>query len=279
MGIRQNPLAGGALRFRAFFPHLVSEEAQILRERPNMETPEAQHVKLVRQAHGHIRRLNFEEVVRLYAPLRMAVLGDELQRTKPCVHAADDLLDRHDWTSKSFGCFVGRQLVGAVRLVVVRSPEQLPASPLVDGRFSRWCPGGFGEVSRLIVRQEYRRLRIGTQLVAFSLQSAVRSGIGNVVVTAAASAKSVAHYAAFGFRVVRAEFDCEDSLVFSPCPMAVFHLDVFERERVLRCTLETDEKEPCPRDTEFSDRDPADCEIFAKSAPIIVPANWRGGVR
>jgi len=239
-----------------------------------MEIVEAQHANPVGLAHGLIRRLSMQEVARLYVPLRMAVLGDELNRTKPRVHAADDLLDRHDWISRAFGCFVGEELVGAVRLVAVRSPDQLPASPLLGGRFSLWRPGGFGEVSRLIVRREYRGLGIGTRLVAFALRSAVRSGIGNVVVTAAASAKSVAHYAAFGFRAVHAEFDCEDSLVFSPYPMAVFHLDVSERERLLRCTSERRGKEPCPKDANFSDSPSGNCAICTKSAPIIVSNNW-----
>lgn len=244
-----------------------------------MPVSDAHRAKPVRLAHGVIRRLRMQEVLRLYVPLRMAVLGDELQRTKPCVHAADDLLDRYDRTSRSFGCFVREELVGAVRLVVVRGPEQMPASPLLDGRFSHWRPGGFGEVSRLIVRREYRCQGIGTQLVAYALQSAVCSGIGNVVVTAAASAKSVEHHAAFGFRVVRAEFDCEDSLVFSPYPMAVFHLNVFERERLLRCASEGGDKQLCPSDAEFSVSESADCAIYAKSAPIIVPGNWREVVR
>ena len=152
-------------------------------------------------------------------------MNSKLQRTKVAVRTAADMLDGYDKTGRAFGCFLGRELAGAVRLVIVDGPERLPSYSFSSHRFSHWRAGRMAEVSRLVVRRPYCHLGIATRLVVRTLRSAVQLGIRNILAAAADCPGTIRFWEELGFRVVRENFCFESSQMTYPNPMAAFWLD------------------------------------------------------
>src|ERR1035441_2380842 len=119
-----------------------------------------------------LRTSSRTEVESEYASLRFAVLHHELGWASSKLVGAGGLIDVYDSHSLSCGVFYGRDLIGAFRVVVGKSVDSLPSGGTIKrfGIRSVNC----AELSRGMVREEYRRCGVFTALVAACVERAVR---------------------------------------------------------------------------------------------------------
>src|SRR5690349_6904370 len=122
-----------------------------------------------------IRELSVEEVRKAYLPLRLEILDHELQWLRVPTNSELALWDDFDEDAIQFGYFSNGTSIGEVRLIVRSDRTQLPSGPFNP---SDWAYGRLvGEVSRLVVKAEYRGKKVGLRLLERCIQWAESRGV------------------------------------------------------------------------------------------------------
>jgi len=171
-----------------------------------------------------LRTLSEAEVQNEYVLLRFAVLHGELGWTSSKLVRAEGLLDVYDSHCLSCGVFHRGDLVGAFRVVVGESVESLPSGKTIK-RFGI-TSGNCAELSRGMVREDYRRCGVFTTLIAASVYLASTAKIDRVFATVLDSRLGRELFRKYGFQPVGEPFHHSDGTISISKPTILLSADL-----------------------------------------------------
>ncbi len=163
-----------------------------------------------------------------YLPLRYEVLHRELRWTTGEVRTPGDLRDAYDGVSVAYGVFdAAARLIGASRLILTRDGHELPSMRLLLslGRHPHF-PAPAGEISRVMVRQDCRRLGLFRALLLSGLVLAEGTGARTLILTERDDARSARVMTSCGFTRFADGFSFVDETIAPNEPAATYVLDV-----------------------------------------------------
>lgn len=173
------------------------------------------------------RCLTSTELTDWYLPLRYDVLHRELNWTVSGVQTPVDLRDAYDQESIAFGVLNGTDLIGASRLILSEAGNDLPSLRLLRSR-GRQHPFALpsAEISRVMVRQDCRKLGVFRILLLSSLLIAASAEVQTLILSERDDARSARIMVNCGFARFADGFSFVDEIIAPNEPAATYVLDV-----------------------------------------------------
>lgn len=201
------------------------------------------------------RCLSDHDVGQHYLSLRFDVLHTELGWTsgRP-VRRPIDLSDDYDDFSRAFGVFSldNNDLFAAARLIFGCPQVELPSVRLMAAiGVGATFPGRVVEISRVIVRRDFRGRGLFKVLLLSALSIAQAADAGTVIMTEKDDARATRMLGAYGFVKIAAGFSFSDDKIAPGEPAITLALDLkngrsisaarvsAERDRLLRALDDT----------------------------------------
>ena len=173
------------------------------------------------------RCLTSTELVDWYLPMRFDVLRRELNWTVGDVRTPIDLRDAYDRESIAFGVLRARsQLIGAARLILPVG-DALPSLRLLRslGRHQRFALPT-AEISRVMVRRDFRKLGVFRILLLSSLLVAHDAKVHTLIISERDEARFARTMSNYGFIRFADGFSFMDEIIAPHEPAATYVLDV-----------------------------------------------------
>jgi len=170
---------------------------------------------------GYIRELSTHELSRLYLPLRMRVLHNELNWVRHDVTGAESFRDSFDADAIHFGFFTETDFAGAIRLILRDSTGALPSGPFMP--LDQSFPGRVAEISKGLVETRFRGHRIFSRLLQACIQRSITEGVQHLFVSADDTPRARRIYAHYGFTPVACGFHFSDQHIAPGDDAILFH--------------------------------------------------------
>jgi predicted GNAT family N-acyltransferase len=174
------------------------------------------------------RCLTSTELVDWYLPMRFDVLRRELNWTVGDVRTPIDLRDAYDPQSIAFGVLRARShLIGAARLILPVAGDDLPSLRLLRslGRHRRFALPT-AEISRVMVRRDFRKLGVFRILLLSSLLVAHDAKVRTLIISERDEARFARTMSNYGFVRFADGFSFMDEMIAPNEPAATYVLEV-----------------------------------------------------
>ena len=160
-----------------------------------------------------IRRLSLDELKRHYLPLRLIAFAEELGWASSC-EDSEATRDIYDKKAICFGAFWGDRMLGAIRLVLGHSTDQLPSGRHLPSKAQ--FEGKCGELNRAVVEKHFRGYDLYGALVLHATVEAIDIGARQIFGTIVDTPARRRLIVRLGYEVVGDPFNYEDDLLSIP---------------------------------------------------------------